>query len=64
MKDINFSKRTLIIAFSIVILITISVLDFEHPSIEVDGGKYFIIFSAFFGLIVQFLKENKSPKSK
>ena len=59
MKDLNFSKRTLILAFSFIILVTVSVLDFEHPSMEIDGGKYFIIFSAFFGLINQFLKTDK-----
>ena len=60
MKDLNFSKRTLILAFLGVILITISVLDFKEPSIEIDGGKYFIIFSAFLGVLFQFLKKDKS----
>jgi hypothetical protein len=64
MKDLNFSKRTLILAFSFIILVTVSVLDFEHPSMEIDGGKYFIIFSAFFGLIIQFLKTGKLKKEK
>jgi len=60
MKDLNFSKRTLILSFLFVIVITVSGLDFKNPSLEVDGGKYFIIFSAVLGLLVQFLK-NETP---
>jgi L-lactate permease len=62
MKDLNFSKRTLIFSFTFVIVVTISGLDFENPSFEVDGGKYFIIFSALIGLLVQFLKKDTPSK--
>jgi L-lactate permease len=62
MKDLNFSKRTLIFSFAFVIVVTISGLDFENPSFEVDGGKYFIIFSALIGLLVQFLKKDTPSK--
>jgi len=62
MKDLNFSKRTLILSFTFVIVITISGLDFENPSFEVDGGKYFIIISALVGLLVQFLKNDTPSK--
>jgi len=62
MKDLNFSKRTLIISFTFIIAITISGLDFENPSFEIDGGKYFIIFSALVGLLIQFLKNDTPSK--
>lgn len=64
MKDLNISKRTLIISFLFVILVTISSLDFENPSLDADGSKYFIIFSAFVGIVIQFLKKDKSKIDK
>lgn len=59
MKDIQFSKTSIIVSFSFVVLITVSSLNFSDPTISEDGGKYFIIFSAFFGILVQLFKTKK-----
>lgn len=57
MKDLNFSRKSLIISFAFVIFITVTVLDFSNPSFDTDGGKYFIIFSSILGLMFQIFRK-------